>query len=90
VYNQLFRDGEFYGAVQLIGTGSDAAKYKYELTLHAANGIEQISKTFLVRSYREDWETSFNSGKYLRLAEVTPRKFYLENNPNLSLKLFAV
>jgi hypothetical protein len=89
-YNQLFDGGEVYGAVQLIGTGSEAAKYKCVFTLRAANGVEQICKTFLVRSNTEDWETSFNSGKCLRLAEVTLRKFYVDNNHNLSLKLFAV
>ena len=89
MYKQLFQDGEFYGAVQLIGTSSEASKYKCVFTLRASNGIEQISKTFLVRSYTEDWKTSFNSGKCLRLAEVTVRKFCVENNLNLSLKLFT-
>jgi len=89
-YNQLFRDGEFYGAVQLIGTSSEASKYKCEFTLRAANGIEQISKTFLVRSFTEDWKTSFSSGKCLRLAEVTVRKFCVKNNLNLTLKVFRV
>jgi hypothetical protein len=89
-YNQLLRDGEFYGAVQLIGTNSEASKYKCEFTLRAANGVEQISKIFFVRSYTEDWETSFNSGKCLRLGEVTVRKFCVENNLNLSVKLFRV
>jgi len=89
-YNQLLRDGEFYGAVQLIGTNSEASKYKCVFTLRAANGIEQISKTLLVRSYTEDWKTSFNSGKCLRLGEVTIRKFCVESNLNLSVKLFKV
>ena len=89
-YNQLFRDGEFYGAVQLMNTGSEASKYICEFKLRAANGIEQISKTFLVRSYTEDWKTSFSSGKCLRLAEVTVRKFCVKNNLNLTVKLFTV
>jgi hypothetical protein len=89
-YNQLFRDGEFYGAVQLIGASSEASKYKCEFILTAANGIEQISKTFLVRSFTEDWKTSFSSGKCLRLAEVTVRKFCVKNNLNLTLKVFRV
>jgi len=89
-YNQLFRDGEFYGAAQLINKSSEASKYKCVFTLRAANGIEQINKTFLVRSYAEDWKTSFSSGKCLRLAEVTIRKFSVQNNLNLSVKLFTV
>jgi len=44
------RDGRYYVAVQLIGTSSEASKYKCEFTLRAANGIEQISKTFLVQT----------------------------------------
>jgi hypothetical protein len=89
-YNQLFRNGELYGAVQLIGPSSEASKYKCVFTLRAENGIEQISKTFLVRSYTEDWETSFSSGKCLRLDQVTVRKFYVKNNLSLSVKLFPV
>jgi len=89
-YNHLFRNGELYGAVQLIGTNSETSKYKCVFTLRAENGIEQISKTFLVRSYTEDWETSFNSGKCLRLDQVTVRKFYVKNNLSLSVKLFPV
>jgi hypothetical protein len=89
-YNQLSRGGEFYGAVQLIGKNSEASKYKCEYTLRAANGIELISKTLLVRSSTEEWETSFSSGKCLRLGEVTVRKFCVENNLNLSVKLFRV
>jgi len=89
-YNQLFRGGELFGAVQLIGTSSEASKYKCVFTLRAANGIEHISKIFFVRSFREDWETSFDSGKCLRLNEVTIRKFYVQNKLNLSVKLFTV
>jgi hypothetical protein len=89
-YNQLLRDGELYGAVQLIGTSSDASKYKGEFTLRAANGIEQISKTLFVRSNTENWKTSFSSGKCLRLGELTVRKFFVESNLNLSVKLFTV
>jgi hypothetical protein len=61
-YKQIV-GGRYCCAVQLIGTSSEAAKYKCEFTLRAANGIEQISKTFFVHGYSEDWETSFNSGK---------------------------
>jgi hypothetical protein len=89
-YNQLLKDGELYGAVQLIGTSSEASKYICVFTLRAANGIEQISKTFLVRSNTEDWKTSFNSGKCLRLGELTVRKFCVESKVSLSLKLFTV
>jgi E3 ubiquitin-protein ligase SIAH1 len=90
VYYQRIRDGKLYGAVQLIGTSSEASKYKCEFTLRAANGIEEISKTFLVRSSTEDWETSFNSGKCLRLDEVTVRNFLLEYKLKLNLTLSPV
>jgi E3 ubiquitin-protein ligase SIAH1 len=46
VYYQQIRDGKLYCVVQLIGTSSEASKYKCEFTLRAANGIEQINKTF--------------------------------------------
>jgi hypothetical protein len=58
---QKIKDGRLYGAVQLIGTNSEASKYKCESTLLAANGVEKISKTLFVRGYSEDWETVFNS-----------------------------
>jgi hypothetical protein len=72
LYNKHVRDGRFYCVVQLIGPSSQASKYKCEFKLHAANCIEQICKTITVRSYEEDFETSLNSGKCLRLdaAEV--------------------
>ena len=68
-----------YGAVQLIGTSSEASKYKCEFKLRAANGIEQISKTFLVHGYSEDFETTFNSGKCLNLDEATMNLFVEEH-----------
>jgi hypothetical protein len=61
-YYQKLKDGRNYAAVQMIGTSSEASKYKCEFTLRAANGIEQISKTLFVRGYSEEWETIFNSG----------------------------
>jgi hypothetical protein len=57
VHYKRVRDDRFYCAVQLIGTSSEASKYKCEFTLRAANYIEQISKTLLVRGYSEDFET---------------------------------
>jgi hypothetical protein len=45
VHYKRIQDGRLYCAVQLIGTSSEASKYKCEFTLHAANGIEQISNT---------------------------------------------
>jgi hypothetical protein len=64
-----------YCAIRLIGTSSEASKYKYEITLRAANGIEQIRESLFVTSYYEDFETIFNSGKCFRLEQETSRKF---------------
>jgi E3 ubiquitin-protein ligase SIAH1 len=89
-YYQRIKDGRLYGAVQLIGTSSEASKYKCEFTLRAANGIEQISKTFFVRSYSEDFETIFNSLKCLCLDEALVRNFLEEDNLNLMVKLSRV
>ena len=90
VHYKRIVDGRLYCAVQLIGTSSEASKYKCEFTLRAANGIEQISKTFLVRSFTEDFESSFNSGKCLRLDEVTLRNFAVENKLKLIVTLSTV
>jgi len=90
VYYKRIVDGTLFCAVQLIGTSSEASKYKSEFTLRAANGIEQISKTFLVQGYSEDFETSFNSGRCLRLDKVTVRNFVKENNLNLTVTLYRV
>ena len=90
VHYKRIQDGRLYCAVQLIGTSCEASKYKCEFTLRAANGIEQISNTFLVRSFTEDWQTSFNSGKCLCLDEVTVRNFLVGNNLNLTVTLSRV
>ena len=90
VHYKRIQNGRLYCAVQLIGTSSEASKYKCEFTLRAANGIEQISKTFLVQGYSEDFESSFNSGKCLRLDEVTVRNFLEGNNLNLTIALSTV
>jgi len=87
---QRIRDGRLYCAVQLVGTNSEASKYKCEFTLRAANGIEQISKTFLVQGYSEDLETIFNSGKCLCLDETVVRHFLAENNFNFTITLSTV
>jgi hypothetical protein len=84
------KDGGYYCAVQLIGTSSEASKYKCEFTLLAANGIEQISNISFVRSYSEDFETIFNSGKCLCLDEVTAQNFLVENTLNLTVTLSKV
>jgi E3 ubiquitin-protein ligase SIAH1 len=89
-YYQRIVDGRLYAAVQLIGTSSEASKYKCEFTLRAANGIEQISNTFLVHGYSDDGETSFNSGKFLRLDEVTVRNFVEKDKFNLTVTLSRV
>jgi hypothetical protein len=86
----LIRDGRYYEAVQLIGPSSEAAKYKCEFTLIAANGIEQISNTFLVHGYSEDFETIFNSGKCLNLDEETVKHFVVEEKLNMKIKLSRV
>jgi hypothetical protein len=76
---QKVKNGILYCAVQLIGKNSEASKYTCEFTLRAANGIEQISKTFFVRDYSEDWETIFNSGICLCLDEKMVKYFRKEN-----------
>ena len=83
-------DGRLYCAVQLIGTGSEASKYKFEFTLRAANGIEQIRNTLFVRSYSEDFETIFNSGKCLCLDEAVVRHDLVTNKLNLTITLSPV
>jgi len=83
-------DGKFYWVVQLIGTSNEASKYKCEFTLLAAKGIEQISNTFLVRSYSEEWEESFNSGKSFCLDEAVARHFLEENKLNFTATVSSV
>jgi E3 ubiquitin-protein ligase SIAH1 len=89
-YYKQIRDGRYYAAVQLIGTSSEASKYKCEFTLRAANGIEQISKTLFVRGYSEDFETIFNSGICLKLDEDTVKHFIVDNKLNLTVTLSTV
>jgi hypothetical protein len=83
-------DGRLYCAVQLIGTRSEASRYKCKFTLCAAKGIEQISNTLFVRSYSEDFETIFNSGKCLYLDEAVVRHYLVENELNLFVTLSPV
>jgi E3 ubiquitin-protein ligase SIAH1 len=90
VYYKKFRDGRYYCAIQLIGPSSQASKFKCVFKLRAANNIEEISKTFFVRSYSEDVETSFNSGKCLRLDDVTVRNFVVQDKLNLTVTLSRV
>jgi hypothetical protein len=90
VHHQREISGRFYCAVHLIGTKREASKYKCEFTLRARNGIEQISNTFLVQGYSEDRETSFNSGKCLRLDKVTVEHFSVNGKKNLNITLSKV
>jgi hypothetical protein len=89
-YYQKINEGRNYAAVQLIGTNSEASKYKCNFLLSAANRIEEISNTFLVQGYSEDWETIFNSGKYLCLDEKTVKNFLEENKVKLTVTLSRV
>ena len=84
------RDGRYYAAVQLIGTSGEASKYKCEFTLHAANGIEHISKTFLVHGSAENFETIFNSGYCFNLDEKTVNIFVEGNELNLYINLYTI
>ena len=89
-YYKQKKNGRYYAAVQLIGTSSEASKYKCEFTLRAANGIEQISNTFLVHGYSEDWEKIFNSGKCLILDEDRAKHFVEGNKLKLTVTLSTV
>jgi len=89
-YHKKKKDGRYYAAVQLIGTSSEASKYKCEFTLRAANGIEQISYTFLVQGYSEDFDKIFNSGKCLKIDEDTAKNFVEGNGLNLTVTLSKV
>ena len=89
-YYRRIKDGRNYAAVQLIGTNSEASKYKCEFTLRAANGVEQTSNTFFVRGYSEDWDTIFNSGICLCLDEKIVKYFLKENQLNLTVTLSRV
>ena len=84
------QDGRFYSAVQLIGTSSEASKYKCKFTLSAENGIEHIIHTFLVHGYSEDLETIFNSGKCLCLDEAVVRNFMAIKWVKLHIELSKV
>jgi hypothetical protein len=89
-YYKKKSDGRYYAAVQLISTSSEASKYKCEFILHAANGVEQISYTFFVRGYSEDFATIFNSGKCLKLDEDTATNFVEGNDLKLTVTLSRV
>jgi hypothetical protein len=89
-YYKQKKNGRLYCAVQLIGTSSEASKYKCEFTLRTANGTEQISNTFLVQGYSADWETIFNSGKCLKLDNDTVKHFVEENRLKLTVTLSRV
>ena len=90
VQYKRIREDRLYCAVQLIGTSSEASKYKCDFTLRAANGIEQISNTFLVRGYSEDFQTIFNSRKCFNLDEGTVKIFVVDEKLNLSVILSTV
>jgi len=89
-YRKQKKDGRYNCAVQLIGTSNEASKYKCEFTLRAANGIEQISKTFLVHGYSEDFEAIINSRKCLSLDEETINLFVVDEQLNLTVALSTV
>jgi len=89
-YYKKKADGRYYCAVQLIGTSSEVSKYKCEFSLRAANGIEQISNTFFIRGYSEDFQTIFNSGKCLKLDEDTATSFVEGNDLKLTVTLSRV
>jgi hypothetical protein len=84
------RDGRYYVAVQLISTSNEPSKYKYKCTLRATNGVEKISKTFLVHRYSEDFETIFKSGKCLNLDEETVNYFLKEKEVEIVTQLSKV
>jgi hypothetical protein len=90
LHRKVVRDGKFYCAVQLIGPSSQASNYKCEFKLQVANNIEQISKTFTVRSYEEDFETSFDSGKCFRLDDVVVKNFVVDGKLNFTVTLAKV
>jgi E3 ubiquitin-protein ligase SIAH1 len=89
-YYKHIRNGRYYAAVQLIGTSSEASKYKCEFTLRAANGIEQISNTFLVHGYSEDFKIIFNSGNCLNVDEGTVKTFAAKKKLDLTVTLYKV
>ena len=89
-YHKEIKESRYYAAVQLIGTSSQASKYKCEFTLRVANGIEQISNTFLVHGYSEDFGTIFNSGKCLNLDEETVKNFVVDKKLNMTVTLSTV
>jgi hypothetical protein len=88
LYYKKVRYGRFYCAVQLIGPSRHASKFMCELKLRAANDVEMVSNTFIVRGYSEDFETIFNSGKCLRLDEVTVRDLVVKDKFQLTVKFF--
>jgi hypothetical protein len=81
------RDGRHECAVQLIGIISEAFKYKCEFKLCAANGIEQISKICIVRSYIEDFDTTNNSGKSFCIDDVVVKNFVVDGEVNMTITL---
>jgi E3 ubiquitin-protein ligase SIAH1 len=89
-YHKKKNDGRLYCAVQLIGTSSEASKYKCVFTLRAANGVERISYTFLVQGYSEDFDTIFNSGKCLKIDEDNVKHFVEGNELNMTVTLSKV
>jgi hypothetical protein len=84
------KDGRLYCYVQLIGTSSEASKYKCNFSLRAQNDIEVISKTFLVQSHTVLFGKCFKSGKCLSLDEDTVRNFIVQNKVNLIITLSKV
>jgi len=84
------KDEKWFYVVQLVGTKEEALKYKSQFTLCAANGIDKIVETFVVRSFAEDFSDSFKSGKCLILDDNVVRNFVVDGKLDLTVSVSKI
>jgi E3 ubiquitin-protein ligase SIAH1 len=76
--------------VQLVGTKEEAAKYKTQLTLIGANGVDKIVQTYVVGSFTEDFSDTILSGKCHMLdCKVIPN-FIVDGKLNSTMRISKV
>lgn len=87
IFYKQFREEKLYSVVQIIGSSEDASNFTSTFTLSSSAGIEHVTATYFVRSFKEDVEDSFETGKCLILDRNVIRNFISNGNLNMTVEI---
>jgi hypothetical protein len=90
LHYQCVEGNKWYSAVQHVVTSNTESGFKCRYKLWADDGIEEITETHKVHSWKQDFHSIFKSGTCFRHDDEVIKRFLKDDKLNLTLDIIKI